>query len=271
MRELLGPDEIGAAHRSRIRARGRRHLVHQPLGHKDPDAHADPAIGAERTLIGGHGQRGVGVGGDAVGAGEDLHRPHRLEDRRHREGRVRSGIGDHVGAQPEDAAVAVRRHRRFDRLLPGVRHGQQVLSPVLDPLDRPRQEAGDRAGDEILGVERHLGAKPAADVRNEHADARLREAQESGQAGAEDVGELRRGPDGEPAPRFPSSRDAAPFQRNAREPLVAKRSRNDHGGRGERALHVPQSVGAAGQLCRSTGAGPSSFAAAPGRKSPSRL
>jgi hypothetical protein len=79
---------------------------------------------------------------------------------------------DELAAHAQDPAVAVERHLHVPILVALLRRGEEILAPVLDPLDRAleaERRGGDhRLLDEIIG----LGAEAAAHVGTDDADLR---------------------------------------------------------------------------------------------------
>ncbi len=131
-----------------------------------------------------------------VRAGEDV------EEAGREVGRLRRGVecamvGDHVGTQGKDLAVAGRRDLAVHMVVAGEGGGHQVFRAVLDPLHRPagHDRADDRA--HVPRVDAHLAAEAAADVRRDHADLVLGQARHERVDRAVRVRGLGGAPDGE--------------------------------------------------------------------------
>jgi hypothetical protein len=57
----------------------------------------------------------------------------------------------------------------------------QMLAPILDPLDRPAGQARRKRDQKILGVEFATNAKPATDIVFDHVDCILGQTHQRGQ------------------------------------------------------------------------------------------
>ena len=175
VRELLGGDEAAHAQVDRIDL----HLERERVDHALHEVHG---LGdAERAAVGDAARRLVRVDGldldvrrlEVVGAAHDVEEPGR-ELRRLRRAVERAVVGDHVDPQARDLAV-LRAHLAAHDVVAGEPGGHQVLGAVLDPLDR--HAGDDRARDRahVAGIDRHLVAEAAADVRAADPDHVLRE------------------------------------------------------------------------------------------------
>ena len=78
----------------------------------------------------------------------------------------------------------------MDGLLFGVQGRGQVLAAVLDPLDRPRQPAGQIRGDRLLGKQVRLLSEPAAHVGGHDADVVFGKVEHQRQMRTQDVRHL---------------------------------------------------------------------------------
>ena len=103
---------------------------------------------------------------------------------------VRAHRRDHVGADPGDLALLRRREleRRDD--VATVDRRQRILRPLLDPLHRPAEPAGERDREELLGVDVELRAEAAADVGCDDPQLRLGQAERRRGEDAQDVRDL---------------------------------------------------------------------------------
>ena len=98
----------------------------------------------------------------------------------------------------EDPAVGVQRELDRRALPAALRRGEEVLAPVLGPLDRAAElERGER-DQRRLDRQRALGAEAAADVGDDHADRGLVQAEHLRELRPRPVRALRRGPDRQP-------------------------------------------------------------------------
>src|SRR5207247_524723 len=117
-----------------------------------PAAGSQPAasVCSDLGLVRCHGHGRIGIRREAVRHRHDLRRAHRLEYRGQGVDRIGTAVAGNVGPQGQQASVAIHRNLGLDHLLPGLRHGQEVLPPVLDPLCGAPQPAGHGAGYQIL-------------------------------------------------------------------------------------------------------------------------
>ena len=74
-------------------------------------------------------------------------------------------IVDDSAPHPEQASVAVRRDLHVPVLVAFLDRGEEVLAPVLDPLDRLAEQERGGDGRRLVGVEDVLAAESAAHVR----------------------------------------------------------------------------------------------------------
>ena len=128
-------------------------------------------------------------------------------------------------AHPHDRAVVLVAHLDLVHLLPTVRSGDEVLGPVLDPLDRALQPVREQRDRQILRIQVVLGPERAADVGDDDAHVPRRETGKQRDEVPDRVRALGRGPDRQPLPRgFPFCSDAAGLERDARVALKPERS-----------------------------------------------
>ena len=94
-----------------------------------------------------------------------------------------------VGVDPDrlDLAVLADGRVAVEVDVPGVPGGDQVAGVVLDPLDRTGQQDRRQDGDDVAGVDGHLVAEPAAEVRGDDPDHVLGELCHQGHGGPDDV------------------------------------------------------------------------------------
>ncbi len=151
------------------------------------------------------------IGRQQVGAREPGRRVVREVDALRRIGAF---VVDHLSAHAEEPSVVVEGDLEVPILLALLNGGEEMLAPVLDPLDRPPQDEAGGGERRLFRIEHELGAEAAADVRRHHAQPVLVEREEPHQEGARLVGELRRRPQRQPLLVHVVDRDrAAPFDR----------------------------------------------------------
>ena len=66
----------------------------------------------------------------------------------------------------------------------------EILTAVADPLHRPAELDSGDAGEDFLGVHPQLGTESAANLRSDHADVLLRNADDDPQEDLEKMGHL---------------------------------------------------------------------------------
>ena len=215
--------------------------------HLQREAHAGAshaAVGEDGRLVGGDRVGAAAVVREVVEARQDRAHLPRLQARRERIGRVGPGIDGRLAVERQQPAVRVGVGGQHVVMLAAVGVGGQVLAPVLDPLQRDAELARRPRQRHLLGAQDALVAEAAADIGRHHADLALVDAEAFGEAGADDVGLLRRGVHDELAePRVPLRDHAAPLERAhdlARGPQLP---RDGVGGLGFGCLEVRLHVG----------------------------
>ena len=78
--------------------------------------------------------------------------------------RVGAFVVDHVSAHAEQVAVFVEGDLEIPILVAFLHGGEEMLAPILDPLDRPPQQETGRGERHLLRIHDELGAEAAADV-----------------------------------------------------------------------------------------------------------
>ena len=91
--------------------------------------------------------------------------------------------------------------------------GEGVLRPLLDPLHRPAEPAGESDREELLGVDVELRAEAAADVGCDDPQLRLGQAERRRDEDAQDVRDLGRRPERHLATRLGPREHAARLDR----------------------------------------------------------
>jgi hypothetical protein len=105
---------------------------------------------------------------------------------------------------------------------------EEVLAARLDPFHRAAEPPRDGGDDDFFRVRMPLDAEATADIRRQHANARLGQAQRARDGAADGVGYLRRRPHGEQAVGCRRMRDdAARLDRHAGDPRKVEH-RFDH-------------------------------------------
>ena len=179
VRELVAADEVAQPQLDRVDAELVGEQVDHPLDEVDGLGDAERAGVGDPAgcLVGVHGGHRAVRRLDVVAAGEDAEEA--AGELPRRGGAVeRTVVGEHVAAQREDPPVPGRGDLALHHVVAGEPGGHEVLGPVLGPLHRPAGEhrADDRA--DVAGVDRHLVAEAAADVRRDHPDPVLGDAGE---------------------------------------------------------------------------------------------
>ena len=90
---------------------------------------------------------------------------------------------------------------------------QSVLRSLLDPLHRRSEAAGQRNGEQLLGVHVEFGAEATSDVRGDHAQLRLGDPECRGGQQPQDVGHLGRRPEGDVSAGLEPGDDTTRFDR----------------------------------------------------------
>ena len=111
-----------------------------------------------------------------------------------------------------------------------------VLGSLLDPLHWAAEPLRDRDREVLLRVHVELGPEPAADVRGDDPDLRLRDAQDELHREAKDVRDLRRGPQRHLVGRTDLRDQPARLDRVRDQPWLAIAAGDDDVGRVDRRL-----------------------------------
>ena len=116
---------------------------------------------------------------------------------------------------------------------------RERLRALLDPLHREVQPSRDREAERLLGVDVELRAEAAADVRGDHAQPRLRNADDPRERQPRDVRDLRRGPQRQlTGTRQLLGEGAARLHRHRDQPLLAVLPLDRDVGLGERLVDL---------------------------------
>ena len=161
----------------------------------------------ERATVGDSSRRLVGVnavhfhmrGLEVIRAGADVKETGR------KLGWVRGGISiavvrDRLDPQAGQGAVPFARQFSADVIIAGKGIRLKIFHPVLDPLHRLAGQNRGRNGDHVAGVNRHLAAEAAADIRRDDPDllfGKPHVSRHQGKDGADGVRRLGRHPNGQ--------------------------------------------------------------------------
>ena len=174
------------------------HDVQHPLAEVAGLVAARRAEGAHAGLVGQQTDHLPLVAGEMIG-------PHQKTGSGHGNERA---VGAHVATQSaqyprshaQQGAVALGSDLDFTDVLPGVVGAQEVLAPVLHPLDGAAQLDGGEGHQEILRVELTTHAESSTDVGLDEVDAVLRHLQQMRQHAAIEMGHLGLAPNREFVP-----------------------------------------------------------------------
>jgi hypothetical protein len=204
----------------------------------------DRPVDRERCLVGVDDAQRRAVGGHAVGAGHDRGDLHALGHAPARVHRPRPGVGNDVGAQPEDAPVRRERQRGGDPLVPGLRVGLQRLVAVLRPLERPVDQRCRCHDGHLVRVDEGLHAEGASDVLGEHPHRVLRQPELARVEGLQHLRRLSGHSNRQGALLPVEGREDAPhLQRDGGVPAGLHRHLGHPVGRGKGRVHVAAAEG----------------------------
>ena len=178
--ELVGLDEVGAAHLGAVLAEVGRDRVHRPLHHEAALRSSGTAVGRDDHGVGVERLEDDAVVGRLVGA-EQLGRGDDRDDEA--VGRVGAVVVPELDVEPEHPAVVVEADLDVVHLRALVGRGDEVLAPVLGELHRPAQRHRRQRYEQLLGprvVDLH--AEAATHVGRDHVDLRQVEAELGGHA-----------------------------------------------------------------------------------------
>ncbi len=230
--ELVGLDEVGAAHLGAVLAEVGRDRVHGPLHHEAALRATGAAVGRDDDGVGVERLEDDAVVERLVGA-EQLGRGDDRDDQAVR--RVGAVVVPELDVEPQHAAVVVEADLDVVLLRALVGGGDEVLAAVLGELHRPAQRLRRQRDQELLGPRVHdLDAEATADVGGDDVDLRQVEAELGGHAPAYAGGRLRGRPDRQPAGvGVPAGDGAATLHRRAGGPLDVEVEHQRVGGVGD--------------------------------------
>ena len=188
--ELVGPDEVQAPDLGPVEPELGRDAVHHPLHHERRVRAARAAVGRGRDQVREQRREVVAVVVEPVGARE-LRRADDRDDQPVRA--VGAAVVHEARLEREDAAVLAHADPHVVDLLALVRGADEVLAPVLGPLDRHPEVAGGERDEDLLGIELDdLDAEAAADVGGHDVDLLDVHVEQAAEAAA-DAGRRLRG------------------------------------------------------------------------------
>ena len=236
--------QVATPHLRRLQAQGAGAAVDQPLQGQGRLGPAGATVGDDGHFVGKDRDELRRPVGDAIGAGQAVHR----------RGGHPGGVGG-VGAVVVDEAVAHGQNRpvapqgqvKGVHLPAPVGRGQEVLAAVLRPLHRLPRLQGQPGAEHLFRVETELAAEAAAHVGRHHPHALLGAAEPLRQQAADAVGHLGRRPDRQQVGhRVVGRQHAPPLHRHRGGPAAADLAGHHHVGGGEGRLRVAQPVLPAG-------------------------
>ena len=231
VRQVALSEQVAAAELSWIDADAARGDVEQHLageGLELPRA----AVGGAPDRVGVEGLCGKGRLRHPIRAGED----HADGRRRHYRPRRRVGAAVLLEVDPHglDGGVGVERHGHFGVLVPGRAGGEEVLAPVLDPLQWCPDLRRGQHDAHLVALDHHLLSEPAAGVPGDDTDAVLGDTEQPRAEQPHLVGHLGGRVDREFAgDRGRVDDEGAPLHRHRRVALLGDGLARDMGGRGE--------------------------------------
>ncbi len=193
VRERLVPHEVLPPEFRLVHAEVGGRGLHHPFleEHRLGDPERAPVRHAARRLVAVGAAGGEMRDRDVVGGEGRVQQPD-LELARLGVGEERAMVGVTVHPHAEDLAVLAQRHLAVQVHVPREPGRDQVAGLVLDPLHRPLQQDRGQDGADIAGIDRHLVAEAAADVRRDDPDHVLGQLGDQRDRGADDVRRLRR-------------------------------------------------------------------------------
>ena len=231
-------DEVLPAQRDRVDPELMRRLVDHPLELEGRLRPARPAIGIDRHRV---GEDRLDVHVDerrAVIAGHQRAvQPGR--DRRRERAEIRAHVGMRVGADRGKIVVRVQRQLDLRHVIAPVGVGHERLGARTGPFHRAVQRLGGKGAERLLGVMKDLRAEPAADIRGDHPQLVLGDAQHEGpHQQPDDMRVLARGVECRlPGPTAEIAHGHARLHRVGDEPVVDELQRGDMRGALERRVH----------------------------------
>src|SRR5438105_4872657 len=163
--ERIGGNEVATDDVEGIAPQLDRDALHEPLERVIDLRSAEAAVEAARRLVGEYHPVAHGDVTNVVGAGEVA--VHAVERRRLGRAQVRTHVLDLVPVERADAPVGLDRGGEPRDAVGGGDGANEMLEPVLDPLDRPAAHARGDADQHHVRHEALLHAEAAACVRRD--------------------------------------------------------------------------------------------------------
>ena len=183
--------QVAAPDIDRVQPQGIRRLVHQALEREGNHRPRHAAIGRHTASVGDDAARAAFVMPHVIRSRHLRHRHQRLHATSGGEAGIGADIGDDICLEREQFAVGVERAFQRHVLVARMKAGDQILAPVLGPSDHALEFSRQPHQHGIFGGERHFLPEAAADVGRDHAQVRLRHAEQVGDGGAREVRHLR--------------------------------------------------------------------------------
>ena len=204
---------------------------------RDPEG---AAVGNAAGCLVRIGAIGHDVGGrDVVGTGHDVEQPG-SELRRLGVGVERAVVAEQLHPDSEDTAVVAHRHLALHVEVAGEAGGDEVFTPILDPLHRLADEQRSRRRHHVAGIDRHFVPEATADIGRNDPDVLLRQAGDDGEEGAVRVRGLRCHVEGGvPGRRVDIGHDAAGLDRRGVAARIERLETDDPVRFRERVIGLP--------------------------------
>ena len=170
--ELLGLDEVAAAHLGPVEAHLGRDEIHHALHREHGLRAAGAAHGRARGLVGVGDDEIEIVGRQHVGSGNGGRRDPRQHEA---PGNVGAVVVHEAAAQAEQPRVLVDGDLQIPPLVAFLMRDQEILAPVLHPLHRPPERDARGSDRTVLAIVGALRAEAAADVGRDHTHLRIAE------------------------------------------------------------------------------------------------
>ena len=149
---------------------------------------------------------------------------------------------DERPAQAEDRTVRIERHLHVPGLVALLRGGDEVLAPVLDPLQRLAEMQRRRGDGYFFGIGHQFRAEAAAQIGHRHLHLAGLTPEHLAELLLQCLGRLGRTPYREYAIEVGRhGKDAAPLHRHRRTAMNLEAAADPVGGLGKRVIHIAES------------------------------
>ena len=177
------------------------------------------AIGVNRHGI-GHDHPGARlIVVDLVSAGAEIDRIHGRTAARHVR-QIGADIAQGLDLQAENLAVVAERDLDIFRMRAAMAGRLMAFGAALPPLDRYAKFAREIGAEQVLRIEMHLGAEAASDIRRDHPQLMLGNADRLGDPAAVHVGHLAADINRQGAVRLRRGNDRARFHAGRDQAVV---------------------------------------------------